>query len=151
MSALLKRLVLPTRSLTYSRLLAAHYASKFGTKEFIETVVKDKPVVVFMKGTPAIPRCGFSNAVVQILQAHGVHNFDAHNVLADEDMRQGVKDYTDWPTIPQVFFGGEFIGGCDILLEMHKSGELIEELKKVGIESRLEYMETEDDDTKKDS
>ncbi|XP_060081633.1 glutaredoxin-related protein 5, mitochondrial-like [Ylistrum balloti] len=150
MSALLRRMVLPSKSLSYSRLLAAHYSAKSGSKEFIEAIVKDKPVVVFMKGTPETPRCGFSNAVVQILHVHGVNQYDAHNVLADEDMRQGVKDYTEWPTIPQVFFGGEFIGGCDILFEMHKSGELIEELKKVGIESKLEYMDNDNDDTKKD-
>ncbi|OWF38603.1 glutaredoxin-related protein 5, mitochondrial-like [Mizuhopecten yessoensis] len=148
MSALLRRLVVPTNKLTYSRLLVAHYSAKTGSKEFIEAVVKDKPVVVFMKGTPAIPRCGFSNAVVQILHAHGVQHYDAHNVLADEDMRQGVKDYTEWPTIPQVFFGGEFIGGCDILFEMHKSGELVKELKKVGIESMLVHNDTEEGDTK---
>lgn len=89
-----------------------------------------------MKGVPEEPRCGFSNAVVQILRMHGV-TYDAHDVLKDEDLRQGIKDFSNWPTIPQVFINGDFVGGCDILLEMHKNGELIEELKKAGITSTL--------------
>lgn len=88
-----------------------------------------------MKGVPEQPMCGFSNAVVQIFRMHGVTNYDAHNVLADENMRQGIKEFSNWPTIPQIFIGGEFVGGCDILLQMHKNGELIEELQKVGIQS----------------
>lgn len=94
-----------------------------------------------MKGTPDVPRCGFSNAVVQILRMHGV-TYDAHNVLTDEDVRQGIKEFSQWPTIPQVFVNGEFIGGCDILLQMHQNGELIEELQKVGITSSLLEAET---------
>ncbi|XP_070181184.1 glutaredoxin-related protein 5, mitochondrial-like [Littorina saxatilis] len=90
-----------------------------------------------MKGTPDQPRCGFSNAVVQILRFHGVENFDSVNVLEDEDVRQGIKEYTEWPTIPQIFMNGEFLGGCDIMMDMHKNGELIEELKKAGIRSAL--------------
>lgn len=90
-----------------------------------------------MKGTPAAPRCGFSNAVVQILDFHGVKQYDSYNVLEDDDLRQGIKEYSNWPTIPQVFIGGEFVGGCDLMLEMHKNGELIEELQKVGIKSAL--------------
>ncbi|XP_047356131.1 glutaredoxin-related protein 5, mitochondrial isoform X3 [Vespa velutina] len=89
-----------------------------------------------MKGIPEEPRCGFSNAVVQIFRMHGV-SYDAHDVLQDEELRQGIKEYSKWPTIPQVFINGDFIGGCDILLEMHKNGELVEELKKVGIKSAL--------------
>lgn len=103
----------------------------------IAKMVEGRQVVVFMKGTPEQPNCGFSNAVCQILKFHGVDNFTAYDVLADEAVRQGVKDYTSWPTIPQVFLAGEFIGGCDILLEMHKSGELIDELAKLGIRSAL--------------
>ncbi|KAL1131287.1 hypothetical protein AAG570_010905 [Ranatra chinensis] len=99
-------------------------------------MVKNKKVVVFMKGIPEEPRCGFSNAVVQILKMHGVH-FDAHNVLESDELRNGVKDYSSWPTIPQVFINGEFVGGCDIIIQMHKNGDLIEELKKVGITSAL--------------
>ncbi|XP_006621664.1 glutaredoxin-related protein 5, mitochondrial isoform X2 [Apis laboriosa] len=93
-------------------------------------------VVVFMKGVPDSPKCGFSNAVVQILRMHNV-KYDAHNVLEDEQLRQGIKDFSNWPTIPQVFINGEFVGGCDILLEMHRNGELIAELKKAGITSAL--------------
>lgn len=95
-----------------------------------------------MKGIPEQPMCGFSNAVVQIFSMHGVTNYDAHNVLADENVRQGIKEFSNWPTIPQIFIGGEFVGGCDILLQMHKNGELIEELQKVGIQSAL--IEQED-------
>ncbi|GAB1864703.1 Glutaredoxin-related protein 5 [Camponotus japonicus] len=102
----------------------------------IGNLVKKNKVVVFMKGVPEEPRCGFSSAVVQILRMHGV-TYDAHDVLKDEALRQGVKDFSNWPTIPQVYINGDFVGGCDILLEMHKNGELIEELKKVGITSTL--------------
>lgn len=123
--------------LTVFRLLTANYASKSGSKEHIESLVKQKPVVVFMKGTQEQPRCGFSNAVVQILRFHGVDKFDSYNVLEDEDLRQGIKEYTNWPTIPQIFFNGEFVGGCDILMDMHKNGELIDELKKIGFRSAL--------------
>ncbi|KAL6436540.1 hypothetical protein ACFW04_004781 [Cataglyphis niger] len=94
-----------------------------------------------MKGVPEEPRCGFSNAVVQILRMHGV-TYEAHDVLKDEELRQGIKDFSNWPTIPQVYINGDFVGGCDILLEMHKNGELIEELKKAGITSTL--MENEE-------
>lgn len=102
----------------------------------ISTLVKQNKVVVFMKGVPDAPQCGFSNAVVQILRMHGV-TYDSHNVLADEQIRQGVKDFTNWPTIPQIFIDGEFVGGCDIMLQMHQNGELVEELKKVGVTSAL--------------
>lgn len=129
--------------------LLARYSVDTGSKDYIDDLVKDKnsKVVVFMKGTADQPRCGFSNAVVQILNFHGVNNFKFYNVLDDEKLRQGVKDYSNWPTIPQVFIGGEFIGGCDVMLEMHKNGELIEELKKVGIRSvLLDRIEQEDKD-----
>ena len=94
-------------------------------------------MVVFMKGVPEQPMCGFSNAVVQILRMHGVEGYGAYNVLEDEELRQGVKEYSSWPTVPQVYIGGEFIGGCDIVLQLHQQGELIEELQKVGIRSLL--------------
>ncbi|XP_067273332.1 glutaredoxin-related protein 5, mitochondrial [Pseudorasbora parva] len=110
--------------------------SSVGQKNLEEIVKKDK-VVVFMKGTPAQPMCGFSNAVVQILRMHGVDSYAAYNVLDDQDIRQGVKAFSNWPTIPQVFFNGEFVGGCDILLQMHQSGDLVEELQKLGIRSAL--------------
>ena len=102
----------------------------------ISGLVAASDVVVFMKGVPSAPRCGFSNAVCQIFRMHNVE-IDAHDVLADEELRQGIKDYSDWPTIPQVYFKGEFIGGCDILLQMHQNGELIEELSKIGLQSAL--------------
>jgi monothiol glutaredoxin len=88
-----------------------------------ETVTKN-PVVLFMKGTAQFPQCGFSSRVVQILKACGVTNLVTVNVLADEAIRQGVKDYANWPTIPQLYINGEFIGGSDILYEMYQSGEL---------------------------
>ncbi|XP_018590597.1 glutaredoxin-related protein 5, mitochondrial [Scleropages formosus] len=107
-----------------------------GEKNLAEIVKKNK-VVVFMKGTPAQPMCGFSNAVVQILRMHGVDNYASYNVLEDQELRQGVKAFSNWPTIPQVFFNGEFVGGCDILLQMHQNGDLVEELQKLGIRSAL--------------
>lgn len=111
-------------------------------KDLGEMVKKDK-VVVFMKGTPAQPMCGFSNAVVQILRMHGVDDYAAYNVLEDQELRQGIKDFSNWPTIPQVYFSGEFVGGCDILLQMHQNGDLVEELKKLGISSALLNAEKE--------
>ncbi|XP_054724416.1 glutaredoxin-related protein 5, mitochondrial-like [Uloborus diversus] len=107
-----------------------------GSKESIQNLVNKSKVVVFMKGIPEQPRCGFSNAVTQILRMHGVQ-YDSYNVLDDEKLRQGIKEFSNWPTIPQVFIDGEFIGGCDILMQMHQSGELIEALKKVNITSEL--------------
>lgn len=105
--------------------------------ERIEKLLKNKKVVIFMKGIPSDPMCGFSNAVVQVLRMHGVEDYDAHNVLDDEALRQGIKEFSDWPTIPQIYFNGEFIGGCDILLQMHQNGELIDEMEKIGIKSAL--------------
>ncbi|XP_075152861.1 glutaredoxin 5 [Haematobia irritans] len=106
------------------------------TKDVLQKLVNTNKVVVFMKGNPEAPRCGFSNAVVQILRMHGVQ-YDAHDVLQSDELREKIKEFSDWPTIPQVFINGEFVGGCDIMLQMHQSGDLIEELKKVGIESEL--------------
>lgn len=130
----------PGRSLLLARSLCS--AVKYDTAYFDDLVKRNK-VVVFMKGVPDEPRCGFSNAVVKILQMHGVEGFDSHNVLENEELRQGVKDYSAWPTIPQVYLNGEFLGGCDILLEMHQKGELPEELEKVGIRSAL--LDKDDD------
>lgn len=120
--------------------LAKFCTNSTAPNERFKNLVNNNTVVVFMKGVPEQPMCGFSNAVVQILRMHGV-SYDSHNVLTDESIRQGIKEFTNWPTIPQVFIGGEFIGGCDILLQMHKNGELIEELQKAGIQSAL--IETE--------
>ena len=82
------------------------------------------------------------------MNLHGVE-FESHNVLEDEQLRSGIKDFSNWPTIPQIFFKGEFIGGCDILLEMHRSGELVDELKKIGIKSKLDEDEEDNTSTKK--
>ncbi|XP_029902727.1 glutaredoxin-related protein 5, mitochondrial [Myripristis murdjan] len=135
---------LPGRASGPVSLAAARYlcAAADIQKDLGEMVKKDK-VVVFMKGTPAQPMCGFSNAVVQILRMHGVDDYAAYNVLEDQDLRQGVKVFSNWPTIPQVYFNGEFLGGCDILLQMHQNGDLVEELKKLGIKSALLDAEKE--------
>ncbi|XP_078263109.1 glutaredoxin-related protein 5, mitochondrial [Rhinoraja longicauda] len=112
----------------------------------LDGLVRKHKVVVFIKGTPAQPMCGFSNAVVQILRMHGVQQYGAYNVLEDQEIRQGIKNYSKWPTIPQIYFDGEFVGGCDILLQMHQNGDLVEELKKMGIRSAL--VDTEKEDSK---
>jgi monothiol glutaredoxin len=91
--------------------------------QFIDGEVKGSDVVVFMKGTPQFPQCGFSSQVVQILDYLGV-GFKAINVLESDDIRNGIKAYTNWPTIPQLYVKGEFVGGCDIIREMFQSGEL---------------------------
>ncbi len=95
----------------------------------IHQIVTDNPVVLFMKGTPQFPQCGFSSRAVQILQACGVKDFFTVNVLADADVRQGIKDYANWPTIPQLYVAGEFVGGSDIMTEMYQSGELQTQLE----------------------
>lgn len=118
-----------------------------GQAEQLDALVRKDKVVVFLKGTPEQPQCGFSNAVVQILRLHGVRDYAAYNVLDDPALRQGIKDYSNWPTIPQVYLNGEFVGGCDILLQMHQNGDLVEELKKLGIRSAL-LDEKEDQDSK---
>ena len=93
----------------------------------IEALVASSPIVVFMKGNKLMPQCGFSNNVVQILNALAVP-FETFDVLSDMEIRQGIKEYADWPTIPQVYLNGEFLGGSDILIEMYNSGELREKL-----------------------
>ena len=100
--------------------------------ERIESDVKSNPVVLFMKGTPVFPQCGFSARVVQILSHLGVP-FKGVNVLEDMEIREGIKAYTNWPTIPQLYVGGEFVGGCDIIMEMFQAGELQSMLKEKGI------------------
>lgn len=94
-----------------------------GIQEKIHEIVSQNPVVLFMKGTPTFPQCGFSSGAVQILKNCGV-KFVAINVLADPEIRQGIKDYANWPTIPQLYIRGEFIGGSDIMKELYASGEL---------------------------
>ena len=100
--------------------------------ERIEADVKSNPVVLFMKGTPVFPQCGFSARVVQVLSHMGVP-FKGVNVLEDMEVREGIKAYTNWPTIPQLYVDGEFVGGCDIVLEMFQAGELQSMLKEKGI------------------
>ena len=97
----------------------------------IEREVRENPVVVYMKGTPAFPMCGFSAATVQVLREIGVP-FKAIDVLAEPDKRDGIKVYSKWPTIPQVYVKGKFIGGCDIVREMHARGELAPLLKSAA-------------------
>ena len=100
----------------------------------INAQVHGHDVVLYMKGTPQMPMCGFSSVVSQILRHLNVP-FSSYNVLEDADLRQGIKDYTDWPTIPQLYIKGEFIGGCDIVKEMYENGELLELLKEKGLVS----------------
>ncbi|MBM5803741.1 MAG: Grx4 family monothiol glutaredoxin [Cyanobacteria bacterium K_DeepCast_35m_m2_155] len=96
-------------------------------KQRIEGLIASSPIFVFMKGSKLMPQCGFSNNVVQIMHALGVP-FETFDVLSDMEIRQGIKDFSDWPTIPQVYLNGEFLGGSDILIEMYNSGELREKL-----------------------
>jgi monothiol glutaredoxin len=100
------------------------------TQDTIREQVMTHPVVLYMKGTPQFPQCGFSSAAVQILKACGVSDLFTVNVLADPDLRQGIKDYANWPTIPQLYVDGEFVGGSDIMREMYESGELQQLLTK---------------------
>ncbi len=97
-------------------------------QEQIKEVVTTHRVVLFMKGTKQFPQCGFSSRAVQILQAAGCNDFVTVNVLENEAVRQGIKEYSDWPTIPQLYVNGEFIGGSDIMMEMFEAGELQEVL-----------------------
>tara|TARA_Y100001970_G_C14244211_1_gene866934 strand:+ start:2285 stop:2608 length:324 start_codon:yes stop_codon:yes gene_type:complete len=94
----------------------------------IKKIINSAPLLVFMKGTKLMPQCGFSNNVVQILASLGI-DFETFDVLEDPEIRQGIKEYSEWPTIPQVYLKGEFIGGSDILIEMYNSGELKEKLE----------------------
>ncbi len=100
--------------------------------EFIDGEVQNNPVVLFMKGTPDFPQCGFSGQVVQILNYLGL-DYKGINVLADDDLRQGIKDYSNWPTIPQLYVKGEFVGGCDIIRDMFQQGELQGLMTEKGI------------------
>ena len=101
--------------------------------ERIQSEIDDSPVTLFMKGSPMFPQCGFSAAAVQSLTMLGV-KFKGVDVLADMDIREGVKQFSQWPTIPQLYVKGEFVGGCDIVREMHESGELQKLLEDNGIE-----------------
>ncbi|CAB3797562.1 Grx4 family monothiol glutaredoxin [Pararobbsia alpina] len=94
------------------------------TQERIKEIVTSHPVVLFMKGTAQFPMCGFSGRAIQVLKASGVDKLTTVNVLEDEEIRQGIKEYANWPTIPQLYVNGEFLGGSDIMMEMYESGEL---------------------------
>ena len=98
------------------------------TKQRIDEIINSSAIMVFMKGSKLMPQCGFSNNVVQILNALGM-SFETFDVLSDMEVRQGIKEYSNWPTIPQVYVKGEFLGGSDILIELYNSGELLEKLE----------------------
>ena len=102
--------------------------------ERIKTDIDQNEVMLFMKGTPVFPQCGFSAAVVQILNHVGV-KFGSADVLVDPAIRDGIKEFTNWPTVPQLYVKGEFIGGCDIIREMYEAGELQETFKAKGVET----------------
>ena len=103
------------------------------TRQRIQTEVDTNDVLLFMKGTPVFPQCGFSAAVIQVL-SHLQVKFNSVNVLEDMDIREGIKHYSDWPTIPQLYVKGEFVGGCDIIREMFETGELSTFLAEKGVE-----------------
>ena len=103
-----------------------------GMNDWIDSQVKGNDVVLFMKGTPTFPQCGFSGQVVQILDYLGVA-YSGLNVLESDELRQGIKDYSNWPTVPQLYVKGEFVGGADIVREMFQAGELQQLLKDKGI------------------
>ena len=98
----------------------------------IQGLIDANPVFLFMKGTPTFPQCGFSATVISILDHLGVE-YGSANILEDAELRQGIKDFSNWPTIPQVYVRGEFLGGCDIAKEMFQSGELLTLLKEKGV------------------
>ena len=101
-------------------------------KERIDTLVKNNEVVLFMKGSALFPQCGFSSRAVAILDHLGVP-FETVDVLQDQEIRTGIKDYSDWPTVPQLYVKGEFVGGSDIMMEMYESGELAQLLADKGV------------------
>ena len=109
-------------------------------KTTIDETVKSNTVVLYMKGTKTMPQCGFSSRVAGVLNYMGVDFHDV-NVLADDAIRQGIKDYSDWPTIPQLYVKGEFVGGCDIITEMTLSGELDQLLEQSGVEYNKDAAE----------
>ena len=93
------------------------------TKDKIQDIINENEVLLFMKGTPVMPQCGFSAAVVGVLSHMGI-TYNSVNVLEDPEIREGIKEFSDWPTIPQLYVKKEFVGGCDIIREMHENGEL---------------------------
>jgi monothiol glutaredoxin len=115
-----------------TRLRRALEGQAMGIEQFIDNEVKGNEVVLFMKGTPQFPMCGFSGQVVQILDHLGV-TYKGLNVLENEELRNGIKSYSNWPTIPQLYVKGEFVGGCDIVREMFQANELQTLLKEKGV------------------
>lgn len=103
--------------------------SSEATQERIQSLVDENPVILFMKGSKLFPQCGFSNTAVQILESYGI-DFHTVDVLSDEEIRSGVKDFSQWPTIPQLYVAGEFVGGSDIMIEMYQDGTLAEMIEK---------------------
>jgi monothiol glutaredoxin len=101
------------------------------TTKFIQHLIQSNKVMLFMKGNKSFPQCGFSASVVEVLKKHGVP-FNTFNVLSDMNVREGLKEFSQWPTIPQLYVDGEFVGGCDIVREMDASGELADVLQKVA-------------------
>ena len=99
----------------------------------IEKELKENDIVLFMKGTKQLPQCGFSSTVAQVLERLGIQNYKDVNVLANAEIRDGIKQFSNWPTIPQLYVKGEFLGGCDIVREMYQSGELQEFLQEKGV------------------
>jgi len=105
-------------------------ANGANVKDMIESDVRSNAVLIYMKGSPSAPQCGFSNMACRILDHHGVE-YASRNVLASDELRNGIKEYSSWPTIPQLYVNGEFVGGSDIMMNMHQSGELAELFKDV--------------------
>ena len=104
------------------------------TKSKIESLINESEVMLFMKGTPSMPQCGFSAAVVGVLNHMGI-DFESTNVLQDQEIREGINEYSNWPTIPQLYVKKEFVGGCDIIREMHENGELSNFFEEKGIKT----------------
>ncbi|GAA5841905.1 hypothetical protein JCM8208_000540 [Rhodotorula glutinis] len=125
----------PLASPSALRLIAQRRNLSDDARRKIDNVVSSNPLVLFMKGTPQMPQCGFSRAVCQILEVNGVpeSKIVAFNCLEDQELREGIKEYSSWPTIPQLYLGGEFVGGCDIALQLHQSGELEKLLVEQGV------------------
>ena len=139
---------IPTTTVASKTFIPSMIPRKFSTDaewtdDVFNNIMKENKMVVFMKGTPDSPMCGFSKYVIQILHMHGLETFTTFNVLEDDILRNRVKEFSNWPTIPQVYMGGEFVGGFDILLQMHQNGELVEELDKIGHRSALIDAEKE--------
>jgi len=114
----------PGRDRVKSRDNLPEPAAMSNVHDTIQEQVTTHPVVLYMKGTPQFPQCGFSATVAEILKRCGVTDYFSVNVLADDEVRQGIKEYANWPTIPQLYVNGEFVGGCDIVREMYQTGEL---------------------------